>query len=628
MATRGPPPPPPAGAVYVNGPPMDQPRVQGQQQHGFHQQQQQPQQQALRQQQAFQQLQQQQTLLQSQNGNNGARYVDLTPRPVLNEEYCRRQLTSYEVWTVRKADDPDPTVRRETEKGKRNSKQPPSPKLTWARTTSFKMEYDQNDIQKKIKELDKTSRSVTTKMADLAAFQSQQVTTLVNEKCTLELDPTFVWTLRQLKLKQVQNQKINKRQTETITLFLKRSPRSDVDCVSLYQNYERARVQQGRPPPRVQQVHQAQQAQQYDPRMQDPRMQDPRMQYEGQGQRPGPQRMQANHPDQRPQSRGPPNNRLPGGVQVIHDGGAGRGQGNRGTQDDVIRIIDDGRKGARAYPGKGLKYPGKDARNKRRGGRRDSDDSRSSSGSDSDSGSDGGSSGVYSDTETNPSSVSSGRRRRRDSGNHGKDRPRRYHEKDYVVLNNSRRYSAAAVPDPPRRAHSHVRESPRVSVEQLIATGRLPRPIAYHDDTSLSSRFIDEEARLLDELQIRQELKLRDQELRVTEHENLLLKEELRFRNELTPLDISRLPRDDLSRPLGYSPLSPQSPREDYFNSRPRQEFPTREDLRIRHAEERFRRESIPLSPRTDFRRGSLSALPLDEGRAHSYVRNPFERRA
>src|SRR5580700_3597736 len=53
--------------------------------------------------------------------NNSTHISDLTPKQVLTEEYCRRKLTSYEVYTLRKFEPPNPRELRE-EETRRDSK--------------------------------------------------------------------------------------------------------------------------------------------------------------------------------------------------------------------------------------------------------------------------------------------------------------------------------------------------------------------------------------------------------------------------------------------------------------------------------------------------------------------------
>jgi hypothetical protein len=566
------------------------------------------------------------------------RVSDITPQVTITEEFCRRQLTSYEVDTLRKAepvnnpDFQDIKKGQDSKKHKKGSKRSTVPKPNWQRVLISQEVYDQDVILKKIKLLEKR-RSITDKKADLKHHMNIQVNKLLDEKNNFEYDTAFTWTLCQLDRSTVYNKTTKMKETDTLTLYLKRAPRPEANAMVVYQNIERAKLQQNKPPP-----------QQQFQNVQFP-------------------------PQQRAPSQGPPQGRPrtpvgrvpPPPVQVIHDGpknGGGKVRG-KGDEDDIIHVIETDEPQRR--PG------GKTVYNKRKSVHYHSDDSRStrSSQSSSSSGSDSESSSAYSDSETNASSVSvaSVNRQRRDSGYaRSKGRGLKQHEKGYFMVNKPRRHSSTAyVPDPPRgRAQSYERLSTNpIEVEHRISEAKAEafaagfttasrvaavdrasvppaRTIMYADDRSQRSslRSLDEDMRALDDTHAEvlrlENLRLQD-DLRLREEANARLREEAnaRLREEAN----ARL-REDVRR----------------FS-----EAPTREELRLRadlrRAQDTIRQDEL-ASPRMRdpeyLRRGSLSPLsfesmpsprarefdyphrrplspvPLEPDMPFQYKRNPF----
>lgn len=569
---------------------------------------------------------------------SSTRFSDITPPVMLTDEFCRRQLTSYEAQTFRKAepinngDFQNKKKDLDTKKQKKDSKRPTGPKRTWQRAMISQEVYDQDVILKKIKALDK-KRSIADKKADLPPHMNIQVDKLLDEKNHFEYDPAFMWTLCQLNRVTVYNKTTKSKETDSLTVYLKRAPRPDLNATIVFSNIEKAKLRQNQPPP--QQVH--------------PQQVHPQQRASSQG---PPQGQPKN-----PQGRAPP---PPPPVEVVHDGhmngGKGGGKGGQGGHGghDEIQVIETG--------GPRRKVGAKTVYNRRKSVHYRSDDSRStrSSRSSSASGSDSDTGSAYSDSETNPSSVSvsSLNRRRRDSGYaRGKGRGMKQHEKGYFMVNKPRRQSSTAyVPDPPRvRAQSYERLSTDpIEVEHRISEAKAEafaagfttasrvaavdrtsmspqRTIMYPDDRSQRSslRSLDEDIRALD-----------DTRAEVLKLENLRLQDDLRHREELRLQDL-RLQEEANARL-----------REDF---RRLQDAPTREELRLRtdlrRAQDILRQDELPsprmrdpeylrrgsLSPvsfesmpptRTrDFdypRRGSLSTLPLDQDVPYQYVRNPF----
>lgn len=305
---------------------------------------------------------------------------------------------------------------------------------------------------------------------------------------------------------------------------------------------------------------------------------------------------------------------------------------------------------------------GKTVYNRRKSVHYRSDDSRSSRSSQSSSSSSRSSSDTdsgYSDSETDPSSVSMASidRRRRDSGfGRAKGKSLKQHEKGYFMVDRPRRHSTSYVPDPPRmRAQSYERTShdPIEFAQQIseakaegfaagyttgsrvvsIDRATMPpqRTIMYPEDHSQHSSFrsLDDEVRALD-----------DTRAEVARLERLRLQDELRRQEDI------RIGHDLRMREEANARL-----REDLKTFPP---VPTREELRLRTNLRRvedvllqdelpsprmrdpdyLRRGSLsPLSfdsvppPRArEFYpgRGSLSPVSLDHDLPYQYVRNPF----
>jgi hypothetical protein len=198
-------------------------------------------------------------------------FRDLTAQLELTDDFCRRQLTKYEMFTMRKynlRDVPgikkDRETKRNTKRDKKGSKRFDRPESNWLRIQMTEEVFEQEDISKNIQALDK-KRSVISKKANLSTNPSRHVDNLLVEKNRFENDQAFTWTLRQLD--EVTTRKSsNKKKTEAYVLYLKRAPRGDVDPKVVYRNLDSAKA--GRPFPQqqhqpLQQLQQLQLQQQY-----------------------------------------------------------------------------------------------------------------------------------------------------------------------------------------------------------------------------------------------------------------------------------------------------------------------------------------------------------------------------
>jgi hypothetical protein len=178
---------------------------------------------------------------------NSSRIVDVTPIPVMDEEACRKRLTTYAVYTVKKA---IPA----------STKELPS----WARAEHVEERLDQKEIAKQVKRLsDKSVRSVAEQKAALAPNQQRQVVKVLDELASKERDPHFGWSLVQIgkeeqaiKVRKLSSSRkdavSNKRETTTLTIYAMRAPLPNENCKMLYDLIEKHRIdmllQQNRPP--------------------------------------------------------------------------------------------------------------------------------------------------------------------------------------------------------------------------------------------------------------------------------------------------------------------------------------------------------------------------------------------
>jgi hypothetical protein len=419
--------------------------------------------------------------------NNPARISDLTPEPVLTDEYCQRKLTSYEACTLRKSEPLIPREPREENrrdhKSSKNSKKSrtESPKPSWIRVDITQEHFDQVDIKKKIKVLDKV-KSVTERKKELRSHQASQVTKLLEGKIARESDNSFTWTLAQLE------RKVSKSQTESITIYLKRALRPHLNAIIVFQNSERLKMEPARPlppppPPPPPQFQVPVMDRQFEGNMPtgpvkaSPRFQAPAMDRQFEGNMPtGPVRaspkfqapvmdrqFEGNMPTGpvRANPKFPPDSREPMApkveiVQPRSNGIAQRGKSGGNPSPEMIDITAEIRR---------PKSPGTMSRmrgsGRRRGEGYNSDNSSANYSSESESDSEA----IYTDSDTTPSTAGSRRERRESSRHRREDMGHRMHEKgSYAVETRRRQSSTAYVPDPPQhRNHALSREQTALS---------------------------------------------------------------------------------------------------------------------------------------------------------------------
>lgn len=155
---------------------------------------------------------------------SSTRYVDLTPQPQLDEETCKKKLTSYEAYSIRKV-------------GPRDSKKD---KPTWAKTEHTREAVSQEEILKQIKKLNE-GESVTAKKQKLRHFQQSQVNSVLDGLKNAERNADFEWSLAQIdqKFQPVTENGKKKKETTSITVYAKRTVRSDLSAFQVYTFQER-----------------------------------------------------------------------------------------------------------------------------------------------------------------------------------------------------------------------------------------------------------------------------------------------------------------------------------------------------------------------------------------------------
>jgi hypothetical protein len=170
--------------------------------------------------------------------------VGIGPIVPLEEEACRKRLTSYEAYSIRKALSLNKTQEKSTSPLKTQEQ------TTWAKSEHTRELWTQENIVTNIKEL-KDNRIVSEKIEMLRHWQKRQVNHAFEGVKRAESDPNFEWSIVQIdqKFRPVGKAK----ETTVITVYFKRTPRSDVNPVALYTAIEKVKAERiaqlGSPPP-------------------------------------------------------------------------------------------------------------------------------------------------------------------------------------------------------------------------------------------------------------------------------------------------------------------------------------------------------------------------------------------
>ncbi|KAL3423391.1 hypothetical protein PVAG01_05138 [Phlyctema vagabunda] len=163
---------------------------------------------------------------------NSIKYSDVTPRTPKTEEESRKKLTTYLVYTIRK----------------HNAKNGG----TWAQADVHQEAFAQEDIVKDVKRLNDAGPSAAEKKARLYPYQQTQVTRALDNTMNEEPDRNFEWSLAQLD-REERKIKGGKKETTTISVYLKRAPHKDLSAIALSTAIDRANSEMNerlmRPPP-------------------------------------------------------------------------------------------------------------------------------------------------------------------------------------------------------------------------------------------------------------------------------------------------------------------------------------------------------------------------------------------
>lgn len=199
--------------------------------------------------------------------NSSTRIHDIRPEKTESESFCKKQLTSYEVYTLLPSNDDDGKDSKGS-KGNKDFKDSKDKKKDnwstwgskdgkdksdakskkperWAKVTINQESYPTEQIIKTIQKLDAGKLSITEKKAKLKPNQSTQVTKILDNKIATEVEGhIFEWVLAQLHREEATNSKTGNKGTTSMTIYLKRAPLPHVDIIQLYrERQERARMQ-------------------------------------------------------------------------------------------------------------------------------------------------------------------------------------------------------------------------------------------------------------------------------------------------------------------------------------------------------------------------------------------------
>ena len=185
---------------------------------------------------------------------------DIRPEESLSESFCKKQLTSYEVFTLLPSNDDDSEDSKGS-KGNKDSKDSKDSKdkkkdswlgwggkdgkdkddtkskkrERWAKVTINQESYPMEQIIKTIQKLDAGKLSIIEKKARLFPNQSTQVTNILDNKILAEREGQFFeWVLAQLHREESTHSETGKKMTTSMTIYLKRAPLPGIDVIQLY----------------------------------------------------------------------------------------------------------------------------------------------------------------------------------------------------------------------------------------------------------------------------------------------------------------------------------------------------------------------------------------------------------
>jgi hypothetical protein len=175
---------------------------------------------------------------------NPVRVSDITPAKMMDAKACFDALTTYVLYTIQRMD----SKNQDENSG-------------WERCSVSIEALPDEEIAKRLQELNDSGPSIIHKKMKLHPHQQDQITQLVHSNAISETDLNFEWTLAQLDFSATKFS-LRRRQMPPLTVILRRALKRDLNSILIYQAIERSR--NGGPRP-VQQQQQQQQAPQIPP---------------------------------------------------------------------------------------------------------------------------------------------------------------------------------------------------------------------------------------------------------------------------------------------------------------------------------------------------------------------------
>ncbi|RDW88584.1 hypothetical protein BP6252_00616 [Coleophoma cylindrospora] len=148
-------------------------------------------------------------------------FSDVTPRQPMTADDCRKKLTTYAAYLIRKH------ATSNANSG------------TWAKAEFMQEAVAEEEIVKLIKQLNEKGPSAAEKMGKLFPFQQTQVTKVLDHLRNFNKDPNFEWSLAQLNREERRLKDPKKKETTAILVYLKRAPIKDLDPIALHRAIER-----------------------------------------------------------------------------------------------------------------------------------------------------------------------------------------------------------------------------------------------------------------------------------------------------------------------------------------------------------------------------------------------------
>ena len=185
------------------------------------------------------------------------------------EKDFRNELTIYEVYKISPSKILGSEKKEMTEKDKKDKKDKGTSekKGSWTEALQIQQFFKKKDIETTIKRLDARD-SATKKMKELGPNQTAQISYILDNKMLQDRDRQFEWIVAQLERDFYPADKNGKKFTRSITVYLKRCPKDNVNCMDLVQRRKMQERQHLLNQRMVQQQQQQAQQQQHHMRMQ------------------------------------------------------------------------------------------------------------------------------------------------------------------------------------------------------------------------------------------------------------------------------------------------------------------------------------------------------------------------